>query len=121
MNVSYFSDQFTENTSIQGGVVQTLAERWSVFANGGLRVHRLSPIGRRDLHGSRTGLPSSGRESRADQRRGSRRPWLAFSGNDSDLDPYAFDSHQVQYPLQWGPVRSLLGHAREGSRVGGLT
>jgi hypothetical protein len=37
VGTSYFSDQYTENTSVQGAVTQILTERWSLSASGGYR------------------------------------------------------------------------------------
>jgi hypothetical protein len=38
ISTSYFSNQFTENSSVQGGLTQILSSKWSASANGGLRM-----------------------------------------------------------------------------------
>jgi hypothetical protein len=37
VSTSYFSNQFTENSSVQAGLTQILSSKWSASANGGFR------------------------------------------------------------------------------------
>jgi hypothetical protein len=102
VNVSYFSDQYTENTSIQGGVVQVLSDRWSVFANGGYRFtkYQQATAGTATTREDGSAFARAGFSGRVAARITASLAYV-FSGNSSDQDAYAFDSHQVSLQLNW--------------------
>jgi hypothetical protein len=102
VNTSYFSQQFTENTSLQAGVVQSITDIWSARVTGGFRFssYRSTTAGtdvQREDASSFANVSVSG----AILPRLRVSLIYSFRGNDSDREGYTFNSHQVGMNLNW--------------------
>ncbi|MCC7374094.1 MAG: hypothetical protein IT581_05535 [Verrucomicrobiales bacterium] len=101
-STSYFSDQFTENTTVQGGVTQRLSERWSVSASGGLRLTNYrSTKGSTSIQREDTTTFATVSTGTQILTRLSLSIFYSYRANASDSSSYGFDSHQVGMSLQW--------------------
>jgi len=102
VNTSYYSDQLTENTSIQAGITQHLTERWTFTASGGYRFTSYQ-----NTFGGVDEVREDGSAFATASLGGRILPriflsvFYTFRGNDSDQDDFEFDSHQVGMNLTW--------------------
>ncbi len=102
VGTSYFTDQYTQNTSIQGGVTHNLTERWSVSGSGGYRFtsYRGTADGNTTSREDGT-LFAQGAVNARITGRVFVSVFYTFSGNDSDQNPFAYDSNQFGLRLNW--------------------
>jgi hypothetical protein len=102
VGTSYFADQFTENTSVQGAIHQRLTERWSASASGGYRFtsYQSASAGtevQREDGSAFASVSISGLVLP----RTTLGVFYSFSSNDSDVGGFTYDSHQVGLNLTW--------------------
>lgn len=101
-STSYFSDQFTENTTVQGGITQRLTERWSLSASGGVRFTSYqSTIQSDTVQREDTSTFANVSAGTLLFTKVSLSIFYSFQSNDSDSQNYGFESHQVGMSLQW--------------------
>ncbi|MGE3311127.1 MAG: outer membrane beta-barrel protein [Limisphaerales bacterium] len=96
VDISYFNNQFTENSSLQGGVNYNFSQKWSVSALGGFRdtsylsTEVSDQVGRED-NSTFANLTISWRILK----RLTTALTYSFRANSSDQAGFDFDSHQV--------------------------
>ncbi len=96
VDISYFNNQFTENSSLQGGVNYNFSQKWSVSALGGFRdtsylsTEISDDVGREDKS-TFANLTISWRVFK----RLTTSLNYSFRANSSDQADFDFDSHQV--------------------------
>ncbi|MBX3744461.1 MAG: outer membrane beta-barrel protein [Verrucomicrobiae bacterium] len=102
VSTSYFTDQFTQNTTLQGGVSQVLTDRWTLAANGGYRFTRYEST----LFGSTTEREDDSVFAGATL--GARlfpsvraSLFYTYRRNNSDRTEFSSDSHQVGLNMSW--------------------
>jgi hypothetical protein len=101
-STSYFSNQFTENTTAQAILSQTLTDRWSAVLDGGwrLRSYRSTDLGNTIEREDTTMFAGVGINGRLTQRITTTARY-EFRQNDTDNEDLAFDSHQITLGLNW--------------------
>ncbi|MCC6235074.1 MAG: outer membrane beta-barrel protein, partial [Verrucomicrobiales bacterium] len=99
---SYFSDQYTQNTSFQGSVSQGLTERWSVSASGGYRISDYeSTVLDTGTQREDSTLFARVAVSARVLNRLSATVSYSFRSNSSDQNDFGFDSNQVGLTVNW--------------------
>lgn len=102
VGISYFADQYTENTSFQGALTQVLTDRWRVSATGGYRVSGFeSSVADTDRQREDTTLFAGASVTGQVFNGVSVSLFYTFRSNDSDQGGFSFDSHQVGLSLNW--------------------
>jgi hypothetical protein len=101
-STSYFSNQFTENTTVQAILNQGITDRWSASINGGLRFRSYqstaasNTVQREDT----TSFIGGSINGRLTQRITTSARY-EFRMNDSDAANRDFESHQITLGLNW--------------------
>ncbi len=99
---SYFSDQYTENTSLQGSINQRLTDRWTATVSGGYRFtsYRSTASGNRTEREDGSTFANASLGARILPRLFCS-VFYSYRSNDSDSAAFGFDSHQVGASIQW--------------------
>lgn len=103
IGTSYFTDQFTQNSSINAGLTQILSTKWSATIGGGFRTTQYqstldAEVQSRDDKSTFASCSLSWRPFR----RLTTSLSYSFRSNDSDRTDFGFDSHQVGLRMTYG-------------------
>lgn len=103
IGTSYFTDQFTENSSISAGLTQILSQKWSATVAGGFRstAYQSSLNAEIETRDDKSSFASCSISWRA-MRRLTASLSYSFRSNESDQTGFEFDSHQVGLRLTYG-------------------
>lgn len=102
IDTSFFTDQFTQNSSVNGGITQVLTDRWTANASAGFRTS--------DYQSALTNDLSTRQDTTLDVtfaltwnifRRLTASVSYSYRSNSSDLAGFDFDSHQFSFRMNY--------------------